>query len=115
MNQDRPAVAWLRDARHYATEAYQIAKDLDLHVFATEFRDQFAIRYCLAVVGEALNRIPEEIQTRAPEIPRAPVIALRLRLVHGYWLIDPEIIFSIARNDTKAVASSLDRLIEKLD
>jgi uncharacterized protein with HEPN domain len=115
MNQDRPALAWLRDVRHYAIEAHGIARGLDLRLFATESRDQFAIRYCLAVVGEALNRIPKEIQARAPEIPWAPIIALRHRLVHGYWLVDPEIIFSIAQDDTRTLAASLDRLIEKLD
>ena len=36
------------------------------------------------------------------------------RLVHGFFLIDNQIILDIAQNDTEILAASIDRLIEKI-
>jgi uncharacterized protein with HEPN domain len=46
-------------------------------------------------------------------IPWRKVIALRHRLVHGYWLIDEDITVEIARNEIDPLVSALTRLIEK--
>ncbi len=73
-----------------------------------------AIRYCLMVVGEALYWVPADILTSEPLIPWRQVIALRRRLVHGYWLIDEDLIVEIARHDTEALIGALARLIEKI-
>jgi uncharacterized protein YutE (UPF0331/DUF86 family) len=42
------------------------------------------------------------------------VLALRHRLVHGYWLIDQDLVVEIARNETEPLVSTLSRLIEKV-
>jgi uncharacterized protein with HEPN domain len=64
---------------------------------------------------EALDYVPEEILAHEPQIPWRQIIALRHRLVHGYWLIDEEIIDEIARHETDALVAALDRLIEKFE
>jgi uncharacterized protein with HEPN domain len=97
MSAERPALAWLTDARDYAREAQGIARD-----GALVRRDILAIRYCLMAVGEALDWVPEEMLAREPGIPWRKVIALRHRLVHGYWLIDEELVVEIARNEARA-------------
>jgi uncharacterized protein with HEPN domain len=64
------------------------------------------------VVGEALDSVPEDILARERGIPWRKVIALRHRLVHGYWLIDESIIAEIARNETEPLIAALDRIID---
>ena len=73
-----------------------------------------AIRHCLMLVGEALDFVSDEIFAHEPLIPWRRVIALRHRLIHGYWLIDEDIINEISRNETEALVAALDRLIQKL-
>jgi uncharacterized protein with HEPN domain len=65
------------------------------------------------VVGEALNEVPGQILTQNSSVPCRQIIALRHRLVHGYWLVDNEMIMNIAQNETKAVVDALDQLIEQ--
>ena len=74
-----------------------------------------AIRYCLMVVGEALNEVPDHVLAEAPQVPWRQIIALRHRLVHGYWLIDLDIIMAITQNETEALVVALDRPIEKFE
>ena len=111
---DRPALAWLSEAKRYALEAREIASAFDHEIFDRSRRDQLAVRYCLTVVGEALSQLPKDVQALAPEIHWRAIYNLRNRLVHGYWLIDTEIVLQIAQNHTKPLAESIDRLIEKI-
>ena len=111
---DRSPLDWLNDARQYALEAREIVRDVDPDAFNKSRRDQLAVLFCLATVGEALNQIPKDIQALAPEIPWAAINGLRNRLVHGFFLIDNQIILDIAQNDTEILAASIDRLIEKI-
>jgi uncharacterized protein with HEPN domain len=112
---DRSALEWLRDARSYAVEAHQMALELDLQTFYGSRRDQLAVRYCLAIVGEALSRVPKEVQSLASEISWDAIYGLRNRLVHGFWLIDYAIILRIPKHDTMTLVASIDNLIAKVE
>jgi uncharacterized protein with HEPN domain len=85
---DRSALEWLRDARSFAVEAHDMSREFGAEAFDSNRRDQLAVRYCLAVVGEALSQVPKDVQALAPEIPWVAIYGLRNRLVHGFWLID---------------------------
>jgi uncharacterized protein with HEPN domain len=110
MNAARPTVEWLTDARHYASEARRLVGTAQS---PPSDDDTLAIRYCLLVVGEALDWVPGGILSQEANIPWRKVIALRHRLVHGYWLVDEGILVQIARNDIEPLIDALDRLIIK--
>lgn len=111
---ERSALAWLRDARDYALEAQAVVSAHTLETFDANRRDQLAVRYCLTVIGEALNQIPRDVQALAPEIRWRTIYNLRNRLVHGFLLIDAPLLLGIARKDCEQLVASIDRLIEKL-
>ena len=111
---DRSALAWLSDARVFALEAREFALGLSVEAFDGHRREQLAVRYCLAVVGEALNEVPRDIRALAPEIPWMAIKALRNRLIHSFWLIDTGIILRIAQADVGPLVASIDRLMEKI-
>jgi uncharacterized protein with HEPN domain len=108
MIDERSPDARSRDARLYAHEVRQIVPATTETLAG---RDYLPIRYCLVVIGGALNKVPNEVLAGEPEIPWRSIIGLRHRLVHAYWLIDPGIISEIARNETAALIAALDRLI----
>jgi len=111
---DRAPIEWLSDAREYGLTAEKFAAGLSQGSFDADRRCQFSICFCLVVLGEALNRVPKDIQALAPEIAWTSIVALRNRLVHSYWLIDTEIILRIAQTDMSALVPSIDRLVEKI-
>ena len=107
MNADRRPIHWLSDARDFARKAHSHASGETL-----DERQYLAIRYCLVVVGEALDFVPDDVLAAEPEIPWRKVIALRHRLVHAYWLIDEDIVSEIALNEIGPLVAALDRLID---
>jgi uncharacterized protein with HEPN domain len=111
---DRSPLDRLSDAKEYALEARDIARNLDEKAFAESRRDQLAIQFCLVVAGEALSKIPRDIRVLTSEIPWTAINGLRNRLVHGYFLTDTRIILTIAQDRTGPLALAIDRLIEKI-
>ena len=53
-------------------------------VFLEDEKTQDAIMFNLIVLGEAANQIPDDFQTKYPEIPWSSVIGTRNVIVHGY-------------------------------
>ena len=111
---DRSALDRLSDAKQYALEARDIARNLDERRFAENRRDQLAVQFCLMVAGEALSKVPPDIRVLASDVPWTAINGLRNRLVHGYFLTDNRIILTIAQDRTGPLALAIDRLIEKI-
>lgn len=54
-----------------------------------------AILRNLAVIGEAVKALPEELKSARPEVPWASIAGLRNVVVHEYFRVDPEMIRDI--------------------
>ena len=65
------------------------------------------------IIGEAANRIPDEIKSYNPEIPWRSLIGLRNRVIHEYFGVDLEIVWDIVINDLHECAEWIALLIEK--
>ena len=53
----------------------------------------------LQIIGEAASRVSAETQNRFPEIPWGKMIGMRHVLVHGYFEIDLDIVWSVIEHD----------------
>ncbi len=81
--------------------------------FLVDGKTQDAVMRNLEIIGEAMRHIPEEIQQRHADIPWAQVIGLRNRLVHAYFVIDPEIVWQICKQDLPQLRTQLERLLQE--
>lgn len=60
---------------------------------------QVWILHHLQIIGEAVNTLRPELQESHPEIPWASIVGMRNVLVHQYFEIDTEIIWSVVENE----------------
>lgn len=51
------------------------------------------------IIGEAANRIPDDIKQSYPNIEWKKIVALRNRVIHDYFGVDLEIVWFIVQND----------------
>lgn len=63
------------------------------------------------IIGEAANRISEELRKRHSEIPWRQIIGFRHRIVHEYFGIDYEIVWKIVRENLDDLFSRIDLII----
>ncbi len=68
---------------------------------------QDAIIRRFEVLGEAANQIPEHYRQQHPEIPWGFMAGMRNRLIHGYFLIDFDILWSTIQTDIPSLEVSL--------
>ena len=64
----------------------------------------------LQIIGEAANRVSIEVQNRYPNIPWKKMIGMRHVLVHGYFEIDLELVWSVIENDIPQLKQQIQKL-----
>ena len=81
--------------------------------FLQDSKTQDAVVRNLEVIGEAARLIPEDIRQRHSEIPWPQMIALRNRLIHGYFVVDYEIVWDIVTNELPPLRKHLEEILEE--
>lgn len=61
----------------------------------------------IEIIGEAANKVSPEIQETYSYIPWADIVAMRNRLIHGYFDINIDIVWSTLKEE-------LPRLVQEL-
>ena len=71
----------------------------------------FALMHALQIVGEAAARISAETRDQRLEVPWASIIGMRHRLVHAYFDINFDILWTTAAETTPALLTQIRRLL----
>ena len=66
--------------------------------FSTNDEKRAAVERQLFVIGEAAARMSPEWKDDRPAVPWRQIVGLRNLLAHGYWAIDAEELWDVARN-----------------
>jgi uncharacterized protein with HEPN domain len=71
---------------------------MSFETFCSDPRTIDAINRNLGIIGEAANRIPEDIKNKYADIEWPRIIGLRNIIIHDYSSVDLEIIWDIIQN-----------------
>jgi uncharacterized protein with HEPN domain len=110
MSRDDPQVR-LRHMLAYAQEAVALMRDRNRTDLDTDRTLGLAILRCVEIVGEAASRIPVDIQQRYTKIPWPQIIGMRNRLVHGYDIVDHDIVWSTVTQDLPPLIVELEKIL----
>ena len=68
----------------------------------------------LQIIGDALKRLSKLDPDTAAEIPDLPrIVAFRNVLVHGYAMIDNELVWEVATTRAQVLSMAIDGLLER--
>ncbi|AEH51735.1 HepT-like ribonuclease domain-containing protein [Pseudothermotoga thermarum] len=68
----------------------------------------------LEIIGEAASKIPENIRSRFSEIPWKRVVGLRNIIVHGYFVVDLQIVWRIITSQLPELRIALEKMRAEL-
>jgi len=68
--------------------------------------------HLLEIVGEAANQVSDELREKAPDIPWFIIIGMRNRLIHAYFDIDLNVVWSTSTEDVPSVIKELKKLLD---
>ncbi|MBF0627704.1 MAG: DUF86 domain-containing protein [Magnetococcales bacterium] len=75
----------------------------------------FALIRCLEVIGEAAGDLSSGCRANAPSIPWSSMIAMRNRLIHGYFDVDPEIVWRTVMDRLPGLIPQLQDLLRSCE
>lgn len=97
----------LEQIKDFADEAIQMANSKTREDLDRDRMLELALVRLVEMIGEAANRLPEDIREQYPAIPWRTIIATRNRLIHGYDTINKDILWAIVATDLPQMISHL--------
>lgn len=107
--------AYLLDILTAARKVLLYSEGLSWERFRDEGILQDAILRNLQIIGEAAQRISEDVKDSHPELPWAPMAGMRNRLVHEYFRIDLERVWQTVQEDIPVLVELIEPLIPPPD
>ena len=112
MTRHNPFVAILH-MRDHAREAIELTQDRTRADLDSDRLLNLALVRLVEVIGEAATRVPPEIRNRYPDVPWRHTTRLRNLLIHGYDIVDFDILWRIVRNNLPPLLEQLEAILAK--
>ncbi len=98
----------LQDAIAAAEDIVSMLGDMTEEQFVEDRRTQRAVERSFEIIGEALSRLARDFPGIADRIPEhRRVIDFRNVLAHGYDVVDPRLVYGLARTRLPALLAAL--------
>lgn len=106
---DRIRIQHMIDA---ATEAMASAASRTRADLETDHIWALGLMKCIEIVGEAAARVSNETCNAYPDIPWPIIVGMRNRLVHAYFDVDFDQIWSTLQNDLPELTAQLKAILK---
>jgi uncharacterized protein with HEPN domain len=108
----RDILLLLEDMLESVSKIRRYTDNLDFDSFMADEKTIDAVVRNFEIIGEAANRTNADFRMESPEIQWNRIRGFRNRIIHDYFGIDYEIVWSIIENDLGELNGHLVNLIE---
>ncbi|MDO8301800.1 MAG: DUF86 domain-containing protein [Sedimentisphaerales bacterium] len=103
--------AYVLDMLLAARKVESFTAGLTLDKFLADELTQNAVVHCIQIIGEAAGKVSREYQQDHPEIPWKEIIGMRNRIVHEYFRIVPDQVWSVVEKDIPELIKHIEPLV----
>jgi len=103
----------LKDMLGYAREAVKLLGATSREELGHNRMMQLALTRLVEIVGEAANRVSQETRQKNSDIPWPPIIGMRNRLIHGYDIIDFDLLWDTVTDDLPPLIAQLEAILKE--
>lgn len=79
--------------------------------FKNDSKTYDSVLHNLMIIGEAANKIPDEVKEKNIRINWRGIIGMRNIIAHGYFIVDPDIVWVTIQERLPELADEINRLI----
>jgi uncharacterized protein with HEPN domain len=103
---------YIQDILNAIQEIFVFTSGANFESFRNDVKTIRAVELNFIIIGEAVNAIPEDVQANYPDIPWHFMRAMRNRLVHVYFEVDPRLVWDTVKNDLPPLIPALEKFLQ---
>ncbi len=104
----------LADVREAIERILEYTHELTFDQYVQSRLVQDAVLRNLQVIGEAAKKISDDVKACHPEVPWRRMAGLRDRVVHDYFGVDDQVVWSVVRQDLPPLVDRLTAILQGL-
>lgn len=82
--------------------------------FNTDEDMQIVLVHLIQIIGEAATGVSDDLIAAYPEVPWRQIIAVRNRVVHGYFEVDLNVLWDVAIGDVPSLLDQAQAILAEL-
>lgn len=106
---------YIKDILQSILQIESFVEGLQYEEFQKDDKTASAVIRKLEIIGEAAKQVPTRIRQKHPELPWTEMARMRDKLIHGYFGVDPEIVWKVVKERLPEVKANLQKIIDHLD
>lgn len=110
--EDREYADYLQDVLEAAQKAIAFCEGMQLEEFRKDEKTTFAVLRALEILGEATKNIPRSVREAHPRLPWREMAGMRDKLIHRYFGVDLEIVWTTVRERLPEVIKEVRVLLD---
>ena len=103
----------LSDIKEAISRISNYTRDITYELFLKDLKTQDAVVRNFEIIGEAVKLLPNEIKKKHLAIPWIKIAGIRDRLIHQYFGVNYEIIWTIIQEELTDFYKNIDNLLMK--
>ncbi len=104
----------LQDIQESITKIKAYTKGMSFEMFQNDDKTIDAVIRNFEIIGEAANRIPDELKDKFNEVNWHRIRGFRNRIVHDYMGVDLEIIWQIIEKNLDELQKQIEEIINRM-
>jgi len=95
----------------HAREAVEMARGRTRSELDTDRQLNLSLVRLVEVVGEAAARVQDDFRSHHPDVAWCATVGMRNRLIHGYDIVDFDILWQIVTTDLPPLIAVLEKIV----
>jgi len=113
--EDRDPVDFLRDILDSIDKIENFIEGLESDEFAEDNKTVYAVIRAIEIIGEATKNLPESLKKEHSEVPWRKMTGSRDKMIHGYFGVDLEVIWSTIKEDIPSVKPLIEKILDEIE